>query len=203
MCDPRAGVAAKTPVCARVCDSVFRACAEEHFAEDALGRVVPCRASDTICARLSDWMDEEEAAAGGERTKGTQMCVAAGYDVVSEASTDGGWCFDGADDTPSASSSSRSSSSSKSSSSSTKKPKKKTGRGSSMVDSEAEEFAKLQSWMSRVYVAIAVGAAARVAYKVLDKRRAESGSGAARRAARVAAENRSRRAAFESQAKML
>ena len=203
MCDPRAGVTAKTPVCAHVCDSVFRACAEEHFAEDALGRVVPCRASDTICARLSDWMDEEEAAAGGERTKGTQMCVAAGYDVVSEASTDGGWCFDGADDTPSASSSSRSSSSSKSSSSSTKKPKKKTGRGSSMVDSEAEEFAKLQSWMSRVYVAIAVGAAARVAYKVLDKRRAESGSGAARRAARVAAENRSRRAAFESQAKML
>ena len=203
VCDPRAGVTAKTPVCAHVCDSVFRACAEEHFAEDALGRVVPCRASDTICARLSDWMDEEEAAAGGERTKGTQMCVAAGYDVVSEASTDGGWCFDGADDTPSASSSSRSSSSSKSSSSSTKKPKKKTGRGSSMVDSEAEEFAKLQSWMSRVYVAIAVGAAARVAYKVLDKRRAESGSGAARRAARVAAENRSRRAAFESQAKML
>ena len=203
MRDPRAGVTAKTPVCAHVCDSVFRACAEEHFAEDALGRVVPCRASDTICARLSDWMDEEEAAAGGERTKGTQMCVAAGYDVVSEASTDGGWCFDGADDTPSASSSSRSSSSSKSSSSSTKKPKKKTGRGSSMVDSEAEEFAKLQSWMSRVYVAIAVGAAARVAYKVLDKRRAESGSGAARRAARVAAENRSRRAAFESQAKML
>ena len=207
MCDPRAGVAAKTPVCARVCDSVFRACAEEHFAEDALGRVVPCRASDTICARLEDWMGEEHAAAGTARErgegKGTQMCVAAGYDVVSEDAADGGWCFDGADDTPSASSSSRSSSSSKSSSSSTKKPKKKTGRGSSMVDSEAEEFAKLQSWMSRVYVAIAVGAAARVAYKVLDKRRAESGSGAARRAARVAAENRSRRAAFESQAKML
>ena len=101
MCDPRAGVAAKTPVCARVCDSVFRACAEEHFAEDALGRVVPCRASDTICARLEDWMGEEHAAAGTARErgegKGTQMCVAAGYDVVSEDAADGGWCFDGAD----------------------------------------------------------------------------------------------------------
>ena len=91
MCDPRAGVAAKTPVCARVCDSVFRACAEEHFAEDALGRVVPCRASDTICAKLSDWMGEE----GRADERGTQMCVAAGYDVVSESSSDvSAWCFD-------------------------------------------------------------------------------------------------------------
>ena len=211
MCDPRAGVAAKTPVCARVCDSVFRACAEEHFAEDALGRVVPCRASDTICARLEDWMGEEHAAAGTARErgegKGTQMCVAAGYDVVSEDAADGGWCFDGADDAPHlrGASSRSSSSSSSSSSSAAKKPASrwKNGRGSSMVDSEAEEFAKLQSWMSRVYVAVGVGAVARVAYKVWDRRRAESGSGAARRAARLAAENRSRRAAFESQAKML
>ena len=72
-----------------------------------------------------------------------------------------------------------------------------------MAEAEAEEFAKLQGWMSRVYVAVGVGAVARVAYKVWDRRRAESGSGAAARRARLAAENRSRRAAFESQAKML
>ena len=201
MCDPRAGVAAKTPVCARVCDSVFRACAEEHFAEDALGRVVPCRASDTICAKLSDWMGEE----GRADERGTQMCVAAGYDVVSDVSSDGRWCFDGADagagaGASGASSSSRASSGAERGAERAKKKKKKKG---GMVDSEAEEFAKLQSWMSRVYVAVGVGAVARVAYKVWDRRRAESGSGAARRAARLAAENRSRRAAFESQAKML
>ena len=203
MCDPRAGVTSKTRVCAGVCDAVFRACADEHFAEDSSGRVVPCRASDTICAKLSDWMAQETEGT----TKGTQMCVAAGYDVVSEDAADGGWCFDGADDAPHlrGASSRSSSSSSSSSSSAAKKPASrwKNGRGSSMVDSEAEEFAKLQSWMSRVYVAVGVGAAARVAYKAWHKRRAESGSGAARRAARLAAENRSRRAAFESQAKML
>lgn len=200
MCDPRAGVAAKTPVCARVCDSVFRACAEEHFAEDALGRVVPCRASDTICAKLSDWMGEE----GSEgSSRGTQMCVAAGYDVVSDEAA---WCFDGADaagDALGAASSSKTSSS-KTAENKKQKKKKSTRDGSKgMAESEAEEFAKLQSWMSRVYVAVGVGAVARVAYKVWDRRRAESGSGAARRAARLAAENRSRRAAFDNQAKML
>jgi hypothetical protein len=207
VCDPRAGVAAKTPVCARVCDSVFRACAEEHFAEDALGRVVPCRASDTICAKLSDWMGEE----GRADERGTQMCVAAGYDVVSESSSDvSAWCFDGADaagDALGAASSTRSSSSktaeNRARTSSSRRKKKSTRDGSTMAEAEAEEFAKLQGWMSRVYVAVGVGAVARVAYKVWDRRRAESGSGAARRAARLAAENRSRRAAFESQAKML
>ena len=198
VCDPRAGVAAKTPVCARVCDSVFRACAEEHFAEDALGRVVPCRASDTICAKLSDWMGEE----GRADERGTQMCVAAGYDVVSDEAA---WCFDGAasaGDALGAASSARSSS--KTAENKKQKKKKSTRDGSKgMAESEAEEFAKLQSWMSRVYVAVGVGAVARVAYKVWDRRRAESGSGAARRAARLAAENRSRRAAFDNQAKML
>ena len=204
MCDPRAGVAAKTPVCARVCDSVFRACAEEHFAEDALGRVVPCRASDTICAKLSDWMGEE----GSEgSSRGTQMCVAAGYDVVSDEAA---WCFDGADaagDALGAASSSRASSKTADAASAktaaSRRKKKSTRDGSTMAEAEAEEFAKLQSWMSRVYVAVGVGAVVRVAYKVWDRSRAESGSGAARRAARLAAENRSRRAAFESQAKML
>lgn len=215
MCDPRAGVAAKTPVCARVCDSVFRACAEEHFAEDALGRVVPCRASDTICAKLSDWMGEE----GSEgSSRGTQMCVAAGYDVVSESETSdvSAWCFDGADaarDALGAASSSKTSSSKTAeenrarTSAEGRRKKKSNGRDtrSTMAESEAEEFAKLQSWMSRVYVAVGVGAVARVAYKVWDRRRAESGSSssAARRAARLAAENRSRRAAFDNQAKML
>ena len=208
MCDPRAGVAAKTPVCARVCDSVFRACAEEHFAEDALGRVVPCRASDTICAKLSDWMGEE----GRADERGTQMCVAAGYDVVSDVQTSdvSAWCFDGADaagDALGAASSSRASSKTADAASAktaaSRRKKKSTRDGSTMAEAEAEEFAKLQSWMSRVYVAVGVGAVARVAYKVWDRRRAESGSGAARRAARLAAENRSRRAAFDNQAKML
>jgi hypothetical protein len=199
VCDPRAGVAAKTPVCARVCDSVFRACAEEHFAEDALGRVVPCRASDTICAKLSDWMGEE----GRADERGTQMCVAAGYDVVSESSSDvSAWCFDGADAAGDARSSSKTADD-RARTSASRRKKKSTRDGSTMAEAEAEEFAKLQSWMSRVYVAVGVGAVARVAYKVWDRRRAESGSGAARRAARLAAENRSRRAAFESQAKML
>ena len=207
MCDPRAGVAAKTPVCARVCDSVFRACAEEHFAEDALGRVVPCRASDTICAKLSDWMGEE----GRADERGTQMCVAAGYDVVSDVQTSdvSAWCFDGADaagDALGAASSARSSSKTadeRARTSASRRKKKSTRDGSTMAEAEAEEFAKLQSWMSRVYVAVGVGAVVRVAYKVWDRSRAESGSGAARRAARLAAENRSRRAAFESQAKRL
>ena len=201
MCDPRAGVTSKTPVCAGVCDAVFRACADEHFAEDALGRVVPCRASDTICAKLSDWMAQETEGT----TKGTRMCVAAGYDVVSDVSSDGRWCFDGADAgagaSGGASSSSRASSGASEKAERAKKKKKKKKGG--MVDSEAEEFAKLQSWMSRVYVVVGVGAVARVAYKVWDRRRTESSSGAARRAARVAAENRSRRAAFDNQAKML
>jgi hypothetical protein len=133
------------------------------------------------------------------------MCVAAGYDVVSDVSSDGRWCFDGADagagaGASGASSSSRASSGAERGAERAKKKKKKKG---GMVDSEAEEFAKLQSWMSRVYVAVGVGAVARVAYKVWDRRRTESSSGAARRAARVAAENRSRRAAFDNQAKML
>lgn len=201
MCDPRAGVTSKTRVCAGVCDAVFRACADEHFAEDSSGRVVPCRASDTICAKLSDWMAQETEGT----TKGTQMCVAAGYDVVSDGSSDGRWCFDGAEELEAgasggASSSSRASSGASEKAERAKKKKKKKG---GMVHSEAEEFAKLQSWMSRVYVAVGVGAVARVAYKVWDRRRTESSSGAARRAARVAAENRSRRAAFDNQAKML
>jgi hypothetical protein len=201
VCDPRAGVTSKTRVCAGVCDAVFRACADEHFAEDSSGRVVPCRASDTICAKLSDWMAQETEGT----TKGSSMCVAAGYDVVSDVSSDGRWCFDGADagagaGASGASSSSRASSGAERGAERAKKKKKKKG---GMVDSEAEEFAKLQSWMSRVYVAVGVGAVARVAYKVWDRRRTESSSGAARRAARVAAENRSRRAAFDNQAKML
>jgi hypothetical protein len=142
--------------------------------------------------------------------RGTQMCVAAGYDVVSESSSDvSAWCFDGADaagDALGAASSARSSSKTaddRARTSASRRKKKSTRDGSTMAEAEAEEFAKLQSWMSRVYVAVGVGAVARVAYKVWDRRRTESSSGAARRAARVAAENRSRRAAFDNQAKML
>ena len=118
------------------------------------------------------------------------MCVAAGYDVVSESSSDvSAWCFDGADaagDALGAASSTRSSSSktaeNRARTSSSRRKKKSTRDGSTMAEAEAEEFAKLQGWMSRVYVAVGVGAVARVAYKVWDRRRAESGSGAARRA---------------------
>jgi hypothetical protein len=56
VCDPRAGVLPKTAVCASTCDSLYRACADEYFAEDGMQRLTPCRASDTICTKLSDWV---------------------------------------------------------------------------------------------------------------------------------------------------
>ena len=34
VCDPRAGVLPKTPVCANTCDSLYTACADEYFSED-------------------------------------------------------------------------------------------------------------------------------------------------------------------------
>ena len=89
ICD-RAGVTPKTSVCLHTCDSIYRACKDEYFSEDAQHRMVPCRASDTIRAKLSDWMAES---GGG----GKEMCEAAGYDVISagRASADGEWCFEG------------------------------------------------------------------------------------------------------------
>ena len=199
MCDPRAGVVPVTPVCQIQCESVYAKCKDEHFAEDSLGHMVPCRASDTICAKLSDWM-----AAGtveGEGTSlGTQMCEAAGYRVVTagEAKANGGWCFDENDVSGLGTSSSSSTSKSSKSKSKAKDKKKKGGS-----DSDAEEYAKLQGWMSRIYVLIGLGAVARLSYKIWDQRRKDSGSGAARHAARLAAENRARREKFDNQANML
>ena len=63
-------------MCSHTCDSIYRACKDEYFSEDAQHRMVPCRATDTICAKLSDWMAES---GGG----GKEMCEAAGYDVIS------------------------------------------------------------------------------------------------------------------------
>ena len=55
VCDPRAGTTPRTAVCAHACDAIYRACKDEYFSEDSLRRLVPCRASDTICTKLSDW----------------------------------------------------------------------------------------------------------------------------------------------------
>ena len=191
ICDPRAGVTPKTSVCSHTCDSIYRACKDEYFSEDAQHRMVPCRASDTICAKLSDWMAES---GGG----GKEMCEAAGYDVVSagRASADGEWCFEG---TPPASATSANAGASRSSGAS--KSKKKGAGGSA---AEAEEFARLSGWMTRVYVAAGIGLAAHFGLKYRARNTRTHNAGAARNAARVAAENRSRRAAeFERNAKML
>ena len=213
MCDPRAGASPKTTVCAHACDSVYRACADEHFAEDALGRAVPCRATDTICAKLSDWMAHgtgvgENDERGERKPAGARMCEAAGYDVVSAGRTraEGDWCFDPADASGSAAGYADPAREKPSKSADAErrgegrkdgKKKKKNG-----LDSEAEELARLRTWTHRLYAAVGLGAVARVAYKVWDRKRRESGSGAARRAARLAAENRNRSAALENQAKM-
>ena len=206
VCDPHAGVVVTTPVCQNTCDSVYLKCAGEHFAEDALGRVVPCRASDTICAKLSDWMagespnseTEKSTDSQGQSTLGTQMCVAAGYSVVRAA--EGGWCFDENDTT--SGSGTTTTSTAKSSKSSNKKSDKKSKKKGAAA--EAEEFKKLQHWMGRIYAVAGIGAVVRVLWKIWDrKRRDEKGTGAARVAAKLAVEHRNRKSAFEKQAKML
>ena len=191
ICDPRAGVTPKTSVCSHTCDSIYRACKDEYFSEDAQHRMVPCRASDTICAKLSDWMAES---GGG----GKEMCEAAGYDVISagRVSADGEWCFEGAPPASATSANAGASGSSRATKS------KKKGAGGSAA--EAEEFARLSGWMTRVYVAAGIGLAAHFGLKYRARNTRTHNAGAARNAARVAAENRSRRAAeFERNAKML
>ena len=178
-------------MCSHTCDSIYRACKDEYFSEDAQHRMVPCRASDTICAKLSDWMAES---GGG----GKEMCEAAGYDVISagRASADGEWCFEGAPPASATSANAGASGSSRATKS------KKKGAGGSAA--EAEEFARLSGWMTRVYVAAGIGLAAHFGLNYRARNSRTHNAGAARNAARVAAENRSRRAAeFERNAKML
>ena len=101
ICDPRAGITSKTKVCAHQCDAIYRACKDDYFTEDKLQRLTPCRSSDTICTKLSEWADD---------MGGGQMCEDAGYEVVSagKSKADGGWCFDGSN-VPKAGASQRSS----------------------------------------------------------------------------------------------
>ena len=197
ICDPNAGVEPKTAVCASTCDRVYRACENEYFAEDALHRLTPCRAADTICTKLSDWMAET----GG----GAEMCEAAGYEVLAGGpAAEERWCFDGAAPglrrAPDAEDGGGARDAGK--------KKKKTDTASTGKaahrSSSSEEFAG--TWTAKA-LAVA-GAAAAAAYGLkfaARRRRARWGdAGAARHAARVAAEKRSMRAAaFESNAKML
>jgi hypothetical protein len=106
VCDATVGVAEGMPMCARTCDALYRACKDDFFAEDASQRLVPCRPSDTICSKLSEWL-------GDTKAKGEEMCRAAGYDPVEAGSAR--WCFDGSSSTKSSSSSSWSTKNSKSS----------------------------------------------------------------------------------------
>lgn len=123
VCDAKVGVAEgiKIPICERACDALYRACKDDFFAEDSSQRLVPCRPSDTICTKLSEWVGDDVSA------KGAEMCKAAGYDPVSLGSSR--WCFDGASAT--LSSSSRSKSRDTSSSSSKKKKSSRTKKKSS------------------------------------------------------------------------
>ena len=197
ICDPNAGVEPKTTVCASTCDRVYRACENEYFAEDALHRLTPCRAADTICTKLSDWMAET---GGG----GAEMCEAAGYEVLAGGpAAEERWCFDGAAPglrrAPDAEDGGGARNAGK-------KKKKKTDTASAGKaahrSSSSEEFAG--TWTAKA-LAVA-GAAAAAAYGLAARRRRArwGDAGAARHAARVAAEKRSMRAAaFESNAKML
>ena len=183
----------KTPVCASTCDALYRACADEYFAEDSLQRLTPCRASDTICTKLSDWVT------GG----GAEMCAAAGYEVVSSsaAAAAGGWCFQPSASGATSSSSSSSSSSKSSGSKGDKsgkmgKDKRKGKSGGSKQD--ADEFKKAEAWMKRVYLIVFVSLIAHFGVKWLGRYLKNSSSGAARNAARLAAENRARRSAMDT-----
>ena len=192
ICDPNAGVEPKTTVCASTCDRVYRACENEYFAEDALHRLTPCRAADTICTKLSDWMAET---GGG----GAEMCEAAGYEVLARGPAEEKWCFDGAAPGLGRAPDAKEGEGARDAG---KKKKKKTDTASAGKSSSSEEFAG--TWTAKA-LAVA-GAAAAAAYGLAARRRRArwGDAGAARHAARVAAEKRSMRAAaFESNAKML
>jgi hypothetical protein len=197
ICDPNAGVEPKTTVCASTCDHVYRACENEYFAEDALHRLTPCRAADTICTKLSDWMAET---GGG----GAEMCEAAGYEVLARGPAEEKWCFDGAApglrQAPGAEDGGGARDAGK------KKKKKKTDTASAGKaahrSSSSEEFAG--TWTAKALAVAGAAAAAAYGFAARRRRARWGDAGAARHAARVAAEKRSMRAAaFESNAKML
>lgn len=161
VCDAKVGVAEGMPICERACDALYRACKDDFFAEDSSQRLVPCRPSDTICTKLSEWVGDDVSA------KGAEMCKAAGYDPVSLGSSR--WCFDGASAT--LSSSSRSKSRDRSSSSSSKKKKssrtkkKSSGKSSSLsFDSLLGNFDDEKSLL-----ALRAGFAAAAIYVILAR----------------------------------
>ena len=195
ICDPNAGVEPKTTVCASTCDRVYRACENEYFAEDALHRLTPCRAADTICTKLSDWMAET---GGG----GAEMCEAAGYEVLAGGPAEEKWCFDGAAPGLRRAPDAKDGGGARDAGKKKKKTDTASAGKAAHRSSSSEEFAG--TWTAKA-LAVA-GAAAAAAYGLAARRRrARWGDvGAARHAARVAAEKRSMRAAaFESNAKML
>ena len=170
ICDPRAGITSKTKVCAHQCDAIYRACKDDYFTEDKLQRLTPCRSSDTICTKLSEWADD---------MGGGQMCEDAGYEVVSagKSKADGGWCFDGSN-VPKAGASQRSSAQKKDKS-------RRKGKGGF-----AGEIAKSGFYLV-VAAVLVLGYYAMRAYA--GNRRGGSHS-TARMAARMAAEARAQRA---------
>ncbi len=195
ICDPNAGVEPKTTVCASTCDRVYRACENEYFAEDALHRLTPCRAADTICTKLSDWMAET---GGG----GAEMCEAAGYEVLAGGPAEEKWCFDGAAPGLRRAPDAKDGGGARDAGKKKKKTDTASAGKAAHRSSSSEEFAG--TWTAKA-LAVA-GAAAAAAYGLAARRRRArwGDAGAARHAARVAAEKRSMRAAaFESNAKML
>ena len=156
VCDARVGVAEGMPICERACDALYRACKDDFFAEDSSQRLVPCRPSDTICTKLSEWVGDDVSA------KGAEMCKAAGYDPVSLSSSR--WCFDGA--SAASSSSSRSKSRDRSSSSSSKKKSSRTKKQSSgkLTTDFLENFAD-----EKTLLALRAGFAAALVYVILAR----------------------------------
>jgi hypothetical protein len=211
VCDPRAGTTPRTAVCAHACDAIYRACKDEYFSEDSLRRLVPCRASDTICTKLSDWGgdggggdgDDDGTGTNGDEWGGEAMCRAAGYDPVRAGvvrAQPGGWCFEPpAPDAHRRSGPGSGSGSSKSDGGGGASGSKKAGkgakkRGGKAADAEDYAAGTPPAWMTKAYVLIAVAAALYVGLRAARRGGSAGASLRARHNARMAAESRAGRA---------
>jgi hypothetical protein len=198
-------------VCAHACDAIYRACKDEYFSEDSLRRLVPCRASDTICTKLSDWGgdggggdgDDDGTGTNGDEWGGEAMCRAAGYDPVRAGvvrAQPGGWCFEPpAPDAHRRSGPGSGSGSSKSDGGGGASGSKKAGkgakkRGGKAADAEDYAAGTPPAWMTKAYVLIAVAAALYVGLRAARRGGSAGASLRARHNARMAAESRAGRA---------
>ncbi|EPS65389.1 hypothetical protein M569_09390, partial [Genlisea aurea] len=74
ICDPSVGVTPGPPrICASFCHRVFEACSTAYFSTDPTKQASPCRGSDFVCGRASEWV-----------ANGTELCHIAGFSVDNE-----------------------------------------------------------------------------------------------------------------------